>query len=63
MALEQALGLARPVLDREGAGDAKGVEPVQVAPGRQHIGIAQRVAPWNRPQIASVQGMQNGRVS
>ena len=42
---EQALGLARAVAHREGAGDAERVEAVQVAAGRQDVGVRSRSPP------------------
>ena len=57
---EQALGLARAVLDGEGARDAEGVEPVQVAPGRQDLGRAQQVAAGRRADVAAVEGVDQG---
>jgi hypothetical protein len=41
---EETLGLARAVGDGEGARDAEGVEAVEVATGRQDVGVAQQVA-------------------
>ena len=58
VALDQAFGLARAVLHRIGAGDAEGVEAVQVAPGGQDLRRAQQVAARGGPHEAAVQRAQ-----
>jgi hypothetical protein len=55
--VSSSAGLAQPIAHREGAGQAEGVEAVEVAPRRQHIGGAQQVAARGRCHEAAVQGM------
>ncbi len=55
--LQQPLGLLRAVLHRIGAGDAEGVEAVQVAAGGQDRRRAQQVAAGGRAHEAAVQRM------
>ena len=55
VALQQPFGLARAVLHRIGAGDAEGVETVQVAAGGQDGRRAQQVAARRRAHEAAVQ--------
>ena len=43
MARQQAIGLTGAIRDREDAGNAERIEPVQIAAGRQHVGRAQQI--------------------
>ena len=52
---EQPVGLAGAVPDREQAGQPERIEPVQVAPRRQHVGGAQQVAAGHWADVAGVQ--------
>ena len=58
-AFEQHAGLARPVGDGEGAGNAERIEAVQVAPGRQDRRRAQQVAARRGAHEAAVERVQD----
>ena len=58
--IQQALRLLGPVFDGKGAGDAKRVKAMQVAPGGQDLRGAQHIATRSGAHKAAIQGMQDG---
>ena len=55
VACDDALRLLRTVLNGEGAGDAEGIEAVEIAPGRQDCRSAKQIAAGSGPDEAAVE--------
>jgi hypothetical protein len=59
MPLDQSIGTGAALRNREGAGDFKGIEAVDVAAGRQHVRIVEDVAAGRGRDVAAVQGVDD----